>query len=56
LRTLALYLAAGAVYVAIGVNYPDFLYSSVVAVAYLVVVVWAIPEAIKRLRARMGRT
>ena len=56
MRTLALYVAAGVVYVAIGVAFPDFLYSSVVAAAYLVVAVWVIPEAIRRLRARTGRS
>ena len=56
MRTLALYVAAGVVYVAIGVAFPGFLYSSVVAAAYLVVAVWAIPEAIRRLRARAGRS
>ena len=40
------------VYVAIGVAYPTFLYSSVVAAVYLVLAVWALPEAIRRLRAR----
>lgn len=50
MRTLALYVAAGVAYVAIGVAFPDFLYSSVVAAAYLVVAVWVIPEAIRRRR------
>jgi hypothetical protein len=53
-RTLALYVAAGAVYVAIGVAVPDFLYSSVVGIAYVVAVCWALPEGIRRLRARSG--
>jgi hypothetical protein len=55
-RTLALYVAAGVVYVAIGVAVPDFLYSSVVAVAYVVATCWALPEGIKRLRARSRRS
>lgn len=55
MRTLALYVAAGVVYVAIGVSFPDFLYSSVVAVLYVVAVCWALPEGVKRLRARDGR-
>jgi hypothetical protein len=50
-RTLVLYLAAGVVYVAIGVAYPGFLYSAVVCIVYLVVAVWVIPEAIRRWRA-----
>jgi hypothetical protein len=51
-RALLPYLLAGVVYVAIGVAYPTFLYSSVVAAVYLVLTVWALPEAIRRLRAR----
>ena len=56
MRTLALYVAAGVVYVAIGVSFPDFLYSSVVAVLYVVAACWALPEGIRRLRARSGRS
>ena len=56
MRTLALYVAAGVVYVAIGVNFPDFLYSSVVAIVYVVATCWALPEAVRRLRARGERT
>jgi hypothetical protein len=55
-RTLALYVAAGAVYVAIGVHFPGFLYSSVVAAAYVVLICWALPEGVRRLRARSGRS
>ena len=55
MRTLALYVAAGVVYVAIGVTFPDFLYSSVVAALYVVAVCWAIPEGFRRLRARGAR-
>jgi len=49
---LALYVAAGIVYVAIGVAIPDFLYASTVAAVYLVVAVWGIPELVRRQRAR----
>jgi hypothetical protein len=52
-RGLLPYLLAGVVYVAIGVAYPTFLYSSVVAAVYLVLAVWALPEGIRRLRARL---
>ena len=55
MRTLALYVAAGVVYVAIGVSFPDFLYSSAVAVLYVVAACWALPEGVRRLRARHGR-
>lgn len=52
MRTLVLYLAAGVVYVAIGVAFPGFLYSVVVCAVFLVITVWAIPEGIRRLRSR----
>ena len=42
-RELALYLAAGVVYVAIGVNVPEFLFSWVVAAGYLLLCVVALP-------------
>ena len=48
-RELALYLAAGAVYVAIGVAVPEFLFSWWVAAAYLLLCVVALP-ALARLR------
>jgi hypothetical protein len=47
-RTLALYLVAGAIYIAIGVFFTDFLLASVVACAYLLVVVWLAPALLKR--------
>ena len=50
LRTLALYLAAGVVYVAIGVLVPEFMFSSVVGIAYLLVAVWLVPALVARLR------
>ena len=50
LRTLALYLAAGAVYVAIGVAVPEFMFSSVVGIAYVLVAVWLVPSLVARLR------
>ena len=49
-RELALYLAAGAVYVAIGVAAPEFLFSWVVAAGYLLLVVVAVPFVIRRFR------
>jgi len=51
MRGLAPYLVAFVLYVGIGIAVPDFLYSSVVAAAFLLVVVWAIPEGVRRLRA-----
>jgi hypothetical protein len=49
-RELALYLAAGAVYVAIGVTAVEFLFSWVVAACYLLVCVVLVPSVIRRLR------
>jgi uncharacterized membrane protein (DUF485 family) len=47
---LALYVAAGALYVAIGVAVPEFLFSWVVAAAYLLLCVVALPALARRLR------
>jgi hypothetical protein len=49
-RELALYLAAGAVYVAVGVAVPELLFSWVVAVGYLLFGVVALPFVVGRLR------
>ena len=49
-RELALYLAAGVVYVAIGVAAPEFLFSWVVAAGYLLLLVVALPFVIRRFR------
>jgi hypothetical protein len=46
---LALYVAAGVVYVAIGVNFPEFLFSWVVAAGYLLLCVVALPAIRRRL-------
>jgi hypothetical protein len=48
LTTFALYVAAGAVYVAIGLSTVDFLLSFWVALAYLLVTVWLVPAALRR--------
>jgi hypothetical protein len=49
-RELALYLAAGAVYVAIGVTFVEFLFSWVVAAVFLLIAVVAVPALVGRLR------
>ncbi len=49
-RELVLYLAAGALYVAIGVVVPEFLFSWAVAAGYLLLVVVALPWVVGRLR------
>ena len=50
MRTLALYLAAGAVWVTIGVFVPEFMLSWPVTVVYLLLVAWLAPELVRRLR------
>jgi hypothetical protein len=49
-RELALYLAAGVVYIAIGVAVPEFLFTWIVAAGYLLFVVVTLPFVIGRLR------
>jgi hypothetical protein len=49
-RELALYLAAGAVYIAIGVTAVEFLFSWAVAAGYLLLSVVVIPRLVRRLR------
>lgn len=43
------YIAASALYVLIGVTFTDFLYSVFVGLAYLLIVVWLVPLAVRRL-------
>jgi hypothetical protein len=50
MRTLFVYLGAAVVYIAVGVAYVDFMLSVFVAAAYLLVAVWLVPEAVRRLR------
>jgi hypothetical protein len=47
-RELALYLAAGVVYIAIGVTFPEFLFSWAVAAGYLLLCVVALPALARR--------
>ena len=42
------YLAAGALYVLIGVLVTDFLLSVFVGIGYLLVVAWLVPAAVRR--------
>jgi hypothetical protein len=51
-RTLALYLAAAAAYVALGVAVPQLLLSWFVGAAFLIAAVWIAPTLIGRLRGR----
>ena len=49
-RELALYLAAGGVYVSIGVAFPEFLFTWPVATGYLLLWVVILPAVVGRLR------
>jgi hypothetical protein len=49
---LALYLAAGAVYIAIGVKAPEFLFSWAVAAAYLLLSIVILPSLARSLFGR----
>ena len=48
-RVFAGYSLAALVYIAIGVAVTDFLFSVVVAIAYLVVAAWLVPTMVRRL-------
>jgi hypothetical protein len=47
---LALYLVAGAVYVAVGVAVPELLFSWVEGAAFLLIAVWVLPALVGRFR------
>ena len=49
LAVAAGYVAASAVYVAVGVWYTDFLLSVFVALAYLLLVAWLVPVCVRRI-------
>jgi hypothetical protein len=49
-KELALYLGAGAVYVALGVAVPALLFSWVEGAVFLLLAVWIVPGLIRRLR------
>jgi hypothetical protein len=48
-RELALYLAAGVAYIAIGVAFPEFLFAWVIAAGFLLVCVVVLPALLSRL-------
>ena len=50
-RELALYLAAGVAYVAIGVVFPDFLFAWAVGVGFLLLCVVVLPVLVDRAKA-----
>jgi hypothetical protein len=47
---LALYLAAAAAYIALGIAVPDLLLSWVEGAAFLLLAVWIVPALVRRLR------
>ena len=49
LRVFLGYCLAAAIYIAIGVAVTDFLYSFWVGLAYVLVMTWAVPAALRRL-------
>ena len=49
-RELVLYLVAAAIYIAIGVAVPEFLFTWVVAAGFLLLVVAIVPYVVRRLR------
>jgi hypothetical protein len=49
-RELALYLAAAAAYITLGVAFPDLLWSWVEGTAFLLLAVWILPSLVRRLR------
>ncbi|HEX3238067.1 MAG TPA: hypothetical protein VHQ99_06615 [Gaiellaceae bacterium] len=49
LTVAAGYVAAGAVYVALGVWYTDFLFSFFVGLGYLLLVAWLVPLCVRRI-------
>jgi hypothetical protein len=51
-RTVALYVAVGVAYVLAGVLVPDLLYASAIGAAWVLLGVWILPEAVRRLRSR----
>jgi hypothetical protein len=50
MRELALYLAAGVAYVALGIAVPELLFSWVEGAAFLLIAVWLLPALLERIR------
>jgi hypothetical protein len=50
MRELALYLVAGAAYIALGVAVPELLFSWVEGAVFLLLAVWVLPALMERLR------
>jgi hypothetical protein len=50
LRTLGVYVVAGVIYITIGLIEIDFILASIVALAYLLIAIWLVPAAFRKLR------
>ncbi len=50
MREVALYVAAGVAYVALGLLWPDALLSWVEGAGFLFLAVWILPAVVRRLR------
>ena len=50
-RELALYLATGVAYVAVGVAFPEFLFTWVVCTSFLLICVVVLPQLLDRAKA-----
>jgi hypothetical protein len=50
MRELALYLAAGVAYIALGVAVPELLFSWVEGAVFLLLAVWVLPALLERMR------
>jgi hypothetical protein len=50
MKELALYLAAGVAYVALGVAVPELLFSWVEGAVFLLLAVWVLPALLERRR------
>jgi putative Ca2+/H+ antiporter (TMEM165/GDT1 family) len=50
MRELALYVAAGLAYIALGLVVPELLFSWLEGAAFLLIAVWLLPALVNRLR------
>jgi hypothetical protein len=50
MRELALYLAAGVAYIALGVAVPELLFSWIEGALFLLLAVWVLPALLERRR------
>jgi hypothetical protein len=50
MKELALYVAAGVVYVVLGVAIPELLFSWIEGAVFLLLAVWVLPAVLERIR------